>query len=201
MSLFSPEQNRSFVAVDSSVLYSFSNMSWNFTVAKINQCLEQLAVWYQEFMHRTERSFRALHERIMYLEERQAWQGPSDEQVERILRKILAERFADAGVQRVENPNVMKDSAYFVENPKQEEMIPKAIPFDVASILVDQTEVPSKTYAKTLELLESKLPGFPNVDLNKPVQDGQSRDPKSSPGEFRRPKVPSNTEQHGKPWS
>jgi hypothetical protein len=46
-----------------------------------------------EFMHRTELCFRALHDRITWLEERVVWQGaPSDEQVERVLRKILAEK-------------------------------------------------------------------------------------------------------------
>lgn len=43
-------------------------------------------------MHRTELCFRALHHRITRLEERELLQGPTDEQVERVLRKILAEK-------------------------------------------------------------------------------------------------------------
>jgi hypothetical protein len=36
--------------------------------------------------------FRALNDRIIWLEKREAGQAPSDEQVERVLRKILAEK-------------------------------------------------------------------------------------------------------------
>lgn len=176
-------------------------MSWNYAVAQINQSLEQLALWYREFMHRTEQSFRAIHERVMFLEQRQAWKGPSDEQVERILRKILAERFADAGVQRVENPNVMKDSDYFVENPKEDAIIPKAIAIDVASLQVDAKAVPSKAYGQTLQMLESRLPGFPNVDLGKSGYDDPVQDPKDPSNEFKRPALPSDNRQQRKPWS
>lgn len=46
-----------------------------------------------EFMHRTEACFRALHERVVRLEqERELYMRPTDDQVERVLRKILAEK-------------------------------------------------------------------------------------------------------------
>lgn len=41
----------------------------------------------QDFMHRTELCFRALHQRIIRLEDR-AYQGPSDEQVRMLLYKL-----------------------------------------------------------------------------------------------------------------
>lgn len=121
-------------------------------------------------MHRTELSFRALHERIMFLENRQAWEGPSDEQVERVLRKILAEKFSDAGMQQVQNPNIMKDGDYFVENLKTLAS-PRPISIDPASLLVEPEAVPSKAYAETLEMLESRLHRFePNQSANEDVK-------------------------------
>ncbi|KAJ4374111.1 hypothetical protein N0V83_002850 [Neocucurbitaria cava] len=123
-----------------------------------------------EFMHRTELSFRALHERIMFLENRQAWEGPSDEQVERVLRKILAEKFSDAGMQQVQNPNIMKDGDYFVENLKTLAS-PRPISIDPASLLVEPEAVPSKAYAETLDMLESRLSRFePNQSTNQDVK-------------------------------
>lgn len=122
-----------------------------------------------EFMHRTELCFRAQHERIVYLEDRQAWQGPTDEQVERVLRKILAERFSDAGMQRVENPSAMKESDYFVENQKHLAMV-RPIAIDPASLIVEPDAVPSKAYAETFEMLESRLARFPHIESNEPTQ-------------------------------
>jgi hypothetical protein len=140
-------------------------MSFGFVVEKINIQLERLANYYREFMHRTEQSFRAMHQRILHLEERQAWQEPSDEQVERVLRKILAERFADAGVKGVRNPNVMKDGDYFVENPDAHTMIPESIPIDVDSLQVDPGAVPSQRYLETMQMLEGRIPSFPELDV------------------------------------
>ncbi|KAF2867858.1 hypothetical protein BDV95DRAFT_501768 [Massariosphaeria phaeospora] len=166
-------------------------MSWTWAVQQINRSLEQLGNWYYEFMHRAEQAFQALHERVSYLEDRQAWQGPSDEQVERILRKILAERFADAGVQRVENPNVMKASDYFVERPK-DASVPKTIPMDVTSLQVDPSAVPSKAYQQTLEMLQDGLDEFPHVDLHKSAD--------KHPSGFKVPRLP-NTQHQTKQWS
>ncbi|KAF2658482.1 hypothetical protein K491DRAFT_592896 [Lophiostoma macrostomum CBS 122681] len=169
-------------------------MSWNFTVERINQSLERLVGWYREFMARTEQSFRALHQRILYLEDRQSWQGPSDEQVERVMRKILAERFADAGTQQVENPNHMKDGAYFVQNPKEDQMIPKPLPIDFSALQVDPNKFPSEKYGQTLQMLESDISTFPQ-GIDKATSDGQV------PNEFKRPKQPSSNQQHSRPWS
>lgn len=123
-----------------------------------------------EFMHRTEIGFRALHERLMYLEDRQAWQGPSDEQVERVLRKILAEKFSDAGVQHVENPNAMKESDYFVENQKHLAIV-RPVVIDPASLLVEPDAVPSKAYAETFHMLENRLARFPHMESNQPTEE------------------------------
>jgi hypothetical protein len=168
-------------------------MSWNFTVERINLSLERLVGWYREFMTRTEQSFRALHQRISYLEDRQAWQGPSDEQVERVMRKILAERFADAGTQRVENPNRMKDGACFVENPKEDQMIPKPIPIDFSALQVNPNEFPSKAYGQTLQMLESEITTFPRGIDKTPSDSHVSND-------FKRPKQPPSNQQHSRPW-
>lgn len=148
-------------------------------------------------MHRAEVSFRALSERIEYLEQRQAWQGPSDEQVERVLRKILAERFADAGIQQVENPNVMKEGDYFVKRPGEDSSIPRTIPIDPATLLVDPDAVPSKTYAQTFQMLEKGLGEFPRADVGKPAQRVSDLDKDDS--DFKRPQAPTHSTQT-KPW-
>ncbi|KAH7402442.1 hypothetical protein BKA66DRAFT_404661 [Pyrenochaeta sp. MPI-SDFR-AT-0127] len=153
-------------------------MSWSFQLQNINRSFERIAAWYSEFMSRTELCFRALHERIMYLEERQAWAGPTDEQVERVLRKILAEKFSDTGIQRVENPNIMRDGDYFVENRKDLAIL-RPMSFDPASLLVEPEAVPSKAYAETIQMLESQLASFPHMELNR-----------SSQGDVKRPRYP-----------
>ncbi|KAF1841776.1 uncharacterized protein K460DRAFT_293559 [Cucurbitaria berberidis CBS 394.84] len=145
-------------------------MSWTFQLQNINRSFERIAAWYTEFMHRTELCFRALHERILYLEDRQAWQGPTDEQVERVLRKILAEKFSDAGMQQAENPNTMKDSDYFVENPKDLAIV-RPIAIDPASLLVEPESMPSKAYAETFQMLESHLARFPHIQSSQSAQD------------------------------
>ena len=118
-----------------------------------------------EFMRRTESCFRAFHERLLQLEERQSWAGPSDEQVERILRKILAERFAGPGIPPPPTSTSTSDDEYFVANPK-ELAFPRPIPIDPASLLVDPDAVPSKAYAETFRMLEGGLSRYPNLELN-----------------------------------
>lgn len=114
-----------------------------------------------EFMHRAEMSFRALHERVLQLEERQITQGPSDEQVERILRKILAERFGHAPLPQ--NGDVRPQMPdYFVE-PRGKYTIPQAIPIDPISLLVDPQAVPSTAYTETFQMLEQQLETFPRI--------------------------------------
>ncbi|KAF2007208.1 hypothetical protein P154DRAFT_115063 [Amniculicola lignicola CBS 123094] len=173
-------------------------MSWNYTVHRINQSFDQITVWYQDFMKRTEQSFRYLHQRIAYLEERDATQGPSDEQVERILRKILAEKFAGAGV----NSHATKDHPSFVERRPEELAIPRAIPIDIATLEVDPSAVPSEQYRNTFAMLEGSLQRFPNVDL-KPTRNDQSRrmDAKPTQPQFKTPNLPRASLQLPKPWS
>ncbi|PSN70412.1 hypothetical protein BS50DRAFT_312060 [Corynespora cassiicola Philippines] len=149
-------------------------MSWNYTVHQINRSFEQLAVWYREFMQRTEQSLRSLHDRIRALEVRQQWVGPTDEQVERVLRKILAERFTDAGVHQPETPHlhVMDDRDYFVDKPKQDAR-QMTIPFNLTALTVDPEAVPSKAYRETFRDLENGIKGYPHVEDD---TDGQQDD-------------------------
>ncbi|KAF2738500.1 hypothetical protein EJ04DRAFT_509643 [Polyplosphaeria fusca] len=164
--------------------------SWNFTVQKINESFDQLARWYRDFMHRTEISFRALHERIAFLEERQASQRPTDEQLERVLRRILAEKFAGRETQRTEDLNATTP-AYFVEKPGDDMVVPEAIPIEIASIQVDPEAIPSRTYSETLRMLENKLPSFPSINLEKTMATDSSRDSETPPPTHRR---------HDRPW-
>jgi hypothetical protein len=116
-----------------------------------------------EFMHRTELCFRALHERVMKLENQQARHGPSDEQVERVLRKILAERFSDTGTLSVQNPHGMKKEDYFVEDLRDRTIL-KPVLVDAASLFVDPEAVPSKAYTDTFKMLDRRLVDFPDLD-------------------------------------
>lgn len=119
-------------------------------------------------MQRTEHCFRALHQRVLILEERQAWQGPSDEQVERVLRKILAEKFSE-GTTHFQNPNAMKEQDYFVHDPKKL-AAPRPVAIDPAALLVEPDAVPSKAYADTFRMLERQLVDFPGVDVTRTIQ-------------------------------
>jgi hypothetical protein len=105
---------------------------------------------------------RAIHERIVYLEERQVVQGPSDEQVERVLRRILAEKFSSNRTERVKTTNVLNGDDYFVENRK-DMAVSRPVAFDLASLLVDPESVPSKAYAETFQMLENRLACFPHI--------------------------------------
>ncbi|ORY10671.1 hypothetical protein BCR34DRAFT_485320 [Clohesyomyces aquaticus] len=175
-------------------------MSWTFTVHKINQSFDQIAEWYHTFMDRTEHAFRALHERITYLENHQACQGPSDEQVERVLRKILAERFGEAGFQRVEPSPALKENAYFVKKPAEDECVPNPIQINTAMLHVDPDGVPSEAYRKQFKELDSNLSDFPNVDLKGSITRGEVEDIKPSVLATRRDQSPNNS-QYTKPWS
>ena len=130
-----------------------------------------------EFMHKTEECFRSLHERILYLEH-QAWRGPSDEQVERVLRKIIAERFADVGlspetqipIPRTNVPPVFKESDSFLQSTRNL-AISKPIAIDPASLIVEPDSVPSRAYAETFQMLETRLAGYPQIALDEPAED------------------------------
>jgi len=139
-----------------------------------------------EFLRRSEVAFRSLHERVLYLEQRQDWQGPSDEQVERVLRKILAERFSDAQVRPLDNPNRLKDGDYFVKPPDGSTSIPRAPSVDPALLVVDPEAVPSKAYGQAFQMLENGLRDYPQVDLTRPAQNGTP----TEEGSYKRPKLP-----------
>lgn len=106
---------------------------------------------------------------MLYLEERQAWQGPTDEQLERVLRKILAERFANEGPQRTDSMNLVKGGDFFVEDARKRSSI-KPITIDAASLFVEPESVPSRAYAETFQMLEGRLTDYPRFE--EPVEEG-----------------------------
>ena len=130
-------------------------------------CSLRLTVSSFEFLQRSEDAFRALHQRISYLEERHAY-GPSDEQVERILRKILAERFTDEGQQRTDSVTFLKGDDFFVEDARSRSTI-RPINLDAASLFVEPESVPSKAYAETFRMLEGRLSEYPHMYQPEPV--------------------------------
>jgi hypothetical protein len=119
-----------------------------------------------------------MHERISQLENRQEWQGPSDEQVERVLRKILVDRFSDGTMQPVQHPNIMKETDYFIEDLRRQPA-PLPVLMDPASLITDPESVPSKAYADTIKLLDKRIAQFPNFD-HKSYEHGDTRDLKRS---------------------
>ncbi|KAF2856595.1 hypothetical protein T440DRAFT_484740 [Plenodomus tracheiphilus IPT5] len=135
-------------------------MSWSFQLQSINHSFERIASWYREFMHRTELCFRELHERVTLLEQHQPTQGPTDEQVERVLRKILAERFSLPNAQTAEHSKDMNDNSAFVGD-RRFLPYPRSILIDPASLVVEPDAVPSKAYVETFHMLENRLATFP----------------------------------------
>ncbi|KAJ4990423.1 hypothetical protein SVAN01_04085 [Stagonosporopsis vannaccii] len=147
-------------------------MSWSFQLQKINQSFEKIAAWYYDFLERTEDAFRALHQRITHLEERQV-QGPSDEQVERVLRKILAERFSGDGSHRIDSMNIVKGSDFFVEDARSRSTI-RPINVDAAALFVEPDSVPSRAYVETFQMLEGRLTEYPHMQQRAPFQSNAS---------------------------
>lgn len=121
-----------------------------------------------EFLQRTEDCFRALHNRVLYLEERQAWQGPSDEQLERVLRRILAERFTTDEQQRTDKMNLVKANNACVEDARTRSSI-RPITIDAASLFVEPESVPSRAYAETFQMLEGRLTDYPRLHEEEPA--------------------------------
>jgi hypothetical protein len=132
-------------------------------------CSPKLNVSSFEFLQRSENAFQALHQRISYLEERHAY-GPSDEQVERILRKILAERFKNEGQQRTDSVTFLKGDNFFVEDVRSRSTI-RPINLDAASLFVEPESVPSKAYAETFRMLEGRLSEYPHLYQPEPVDE------------------------------
>ncbi|CAI6335627.1 unnamed protein product [Periconia digitata] len=131
-------------------------MTWNYALHQINRSFEQLAQWYHEFILRSEASFQALHNRVDCLEKRQT--QLDDEQIERVLRKILAERFADPSIQRTSGSSEPKEKA-IKDGP-----MPKYVSIDPTKLLIEPDAVPSKAYGRTFAMLEDKLRDFPHMD-------------------------------------
>jgi hypothetical protein len=111
-------------------------------------------------MHRTERCFQRLHERIVRLEENQSSHAPTDEQVERVLRKILAERFSDSAIHHHKKRDTMQDGGYFARDLNESPYL-KPIKIDPASLFVSPESVPSQAYTETFHMLENRLEAFP----------------------------------------
>jgi hypothetical protein len=121
-------------------------------------------------MNRTEQCFRQLHERILKLETGQVSQAPTDEQVEHVLRKILAERFFDPAIHHHRKRDTMQDGGYFVRDPNASPY-PTPVKIDVASLLVSPESVPSQAYTETFRMLENRLNTFPETNLLTPGED------------------------------
>lgn len=114
-----------------------------------------------DFLERTESVLQALDFRVSRLEERQVI-GPSDEQVERVLRKILAERFANDGAYQTDLTGLMKDSNLRLGDAKGRSSI-RPIRINGASLFVEPESVPSKAYAETFQMLEGRLAEYPRM--------------------------------------
>ncbi|KAH7127109.1 hypothetical protein B0J11DRAFT_417715, partial [Dendryphion nanum] len=145
-------------------------MSLQYQLERINKSFEQIAIWYRDFMQRTDDCFVSMHNRQEQLEEqiarleRQSCHPPSDEQVERVLRKILAERFAEPKYEREESMNISKETPYFVQRPKQDLIYPKPILLDLASLQVDGKTTPSEKYEQDMAMLQGDLADYPHVN-------------------------------------
>lgn len=120
-----------------------------------------------DFLQRTEYALQALSLRISRLEERQVTES-SDEQVERVLRKILAERFANDGSHRTDSMNLIRDD-FSLENTKGRSTI-RPIRISAASLFVEPESVPSKAYTETFQMLEGRLTEYPCIH-EEPAED------------------------------
>lgn len=139
----------------------------------------------QDFLRRSEAAFQALHGRVLLLEQQQASQGPSDEQVERVLRKILAERFGDTRSLRVESPSQQRNAEFFVKPQGDDSSVPRGPFMDPAMLAVHPEAVPSKAWSETFDMLERGLGQYPQIDDAKPVL----RDATSKDDDFKRPDI------------
>ncbi|KAJ4384253.1 hypothetical protein N0V86_001100 [Didymella sp. IMI 355093] len=143
-------------------------MSWSFQLQMINQSFERIAGCH-DFLERTESALQTLSLRISRLEERQVV-GPSDEQVERVLRKILADRFANEGSHRTDSMNLVQDNNNFLEDIKGLSTI-RPIRVDAASLFVEPESVPSKAYVETFQMLEGRLTEYPCIYKDASAED------------------------------
>lgn len=156
-------------------------MSFSYQLQMINQSFDRIASWYHEFMRRTELCFQKMNQRILRLEQKQVAQGPTDEQVERVLRKILAERILGSGPQQFKMMDTIRDGGWFVKDP-DEHLYPKSIKIDVASLLVSPDSVPSHAYTETFKMLEDDVNDYPGDGL---LGDDEEEDCKMNIGAMR----------------
>jgi hypothetical protein len=80
-----------------------------------------------------------------------------------VLRKILAEKFADSTAQQVQSPSAVKEEEHFLED-RRTLANPKPVLIDPAVLFVHPDVVPSKAYAETMKMLDQRLTDFPNID-------------------------------------
>ena len=166
-------------------------MSLGFQLEKINKAFEQITIWYKEFMNRTNECFKTMHARQLELEERvgqfehQNWQGPTDEQLERVLRKILAERFADPRGRSVDGMDTTKETPRFLDQLKEDLIYPRPLPLDLASLQVDVMAVPSEKYAQDMRMLQGGLEDYPSVNMKAPTPESLDRDTKHRLNDLR----------------
>lgn len=115
-------------------------------------------------MRRTELCFQKMNQRILRLEQKHIVQGPTDEQLERVLRKILSERFSPPETRPGKMMDHGQGGAWFVKDPN-EHLYPKSIKMDVASLLVSPESVPSRAYLETFQMLEDDVNDYPGDGL------------------------------------
>lgn len=131
-------------------------------------------------------------DRITHLEQQQqASESPSDEQVERVLRKILAERFGESTTQPEPTLGQAKGGGYFVR-PSDGISVPRAPPIDPMMLVVDPEAVPSKQYGQTFKLLEQGLNQYPSVKINVAGLDDTAIKEEEV---FKHPKLPSKNDR------
>ena len=110
-------------------------------------------------MHRKEKCFQALHARVELLEQRQT--RMDDEQIERILRKILSERFSDS---QTVPPNGTRNGLFVLNKPGDEPLAPNPVSIDAADLAVNPDSVPSRAYGEAFHMLETELHKFPSLN-------------------------------------
>lgn len=88
-----------------------------------------------------------------------------------MLRKILAERFADDDLHQTDSMNAVKSSDFSVEGARNRSSI-RPIIINPASLFVEPESVPSKAYAETFQMLEGRLAEYPRLYPNEPAEEG-----------------------------
>jgi hypothetical protein len=168
-------------------------MSFTYQVTQMNSSLEDMVKYFDEYMTRTEQAFQAMHQRLIYLERRldtSDRSALSDAQVERVLRKIMAEKFAMEG-----NPTPHSEVSEFMhpqDGPdprfhqlparrpeggsfimKDDLIVPKRVDVDLKKLLVDPEAMPTPAFGRDMERLQHNIRDFPQLDPNKRPKAGK----------------------------